>query len=218
MNKKVIVLITVVLLMICYIAGSYIYTSQQAAKRTFLAQENAQVFVPSHAMTYGNADAKVYIVEFFDPACETCRKLFYSVKSIVDKSEGKVQLIMRYAPFHHGAQDIVALLEAARKQGKYWEALERLYGYQAIWASHHKAKVDLTWGYMKDVGLNIDQLKNDMQDPKIAELIQKDRADVKTLNVKQTPEFFVNGASLPQFGIEFLKELVNKEVAVQYGE
>ncbi|MGL1904365.1 MAG: DsbA family protein [Fibrobacterales bacterium] len=218
MNKRIIVLVSVAILMACYVAGSYIYKSKQTTKRNFLAQENAQIFVPDHAITYGKADAKVYIVEFFDPACETCRQLFYSVKRLVDQSKGKVQLVMRYAPFHHGAKDIVALIEAARKQNKYWEALERLYGYQAVWASHHQAKVDLTWGYMKDLNIDIELLKKDMQDPKIAQLIQQDLADVKALNVKQTPEFFVNGQPLPHFGLDELTKLVAKEIAIQYGE
>jgi hypothetical protein len=44
---------------------------------------------------------------------------------MVNASFGQVRLVVRYAPLHHGSDTAVKILEAARQQGKYWEALER---------------------------------------------------------------------------------------------
>jgi len=44
-------------------------------------------------------------------------------------------------------------------------------------------------------------------------MIARDLADAKTMNVTMTPEYFVNGRPLPQFGFEELKKLVDDELA-----
>jgi protein-disulfide isomerase len=70
--KYVLVGLTCVLLVLAFIGGSSYYKSQQAEKFGFLAQKNAELFVRDHSPTLGSDDAKVFIVEFMDPACETC--------------------------------------------------------------------------------------------------------------------------------------------------
>ena len=77
-----------------------------------------------HSPVFGNPAAKVTIVEFFDPSCETCRAFYPIVKGIVTSSFGQVRLVVRYAPLHKGSDTAVKILEAARQQGKYWEAVE----------------------------------------------------------------------------------------------
>ena len=55
-----------------------------------------------------------------------------------------------------------------------------------------------------------------MNDPEIAGLIQQDLADAKTLNVRKTPGFFVNGKPLSRFGYQQLQELVESEINKYY--
>ena len=55
-----------------------------------------------------------------------------------------------------------------------------------------------------------------MQDPKIDKLIEQDAKDMKTLKVRGTPTFFVNGKPLAQFGLGYLYEAINKEVLKSY--
>ena len=57
-----------------------------------------------------------------------------------------------------------------------------------------------------------------MKDPAIAELIARDLADAKTLNVQKTPGFFVNGRPLQEFGYRQLHELVQSELQAVYQE
>jgi protein-disulfide isomerase len=44
-------------------------------------------------------------------------------------------------------------------------------------------------------------------------MIARDLLDAKTLNVTMTPEYFVNGKPLPQFGFSELKQLVADALA-----
>ena len=52
------------------------------------------------------------------------------------------------------------------------------------------------------LGMDLAHLQNDANAPEVATMIARDLADAKTLNVTMTPEYFVNGKPLPQFGFE----------------
>ena len=160
----------------------------------------------------GRSDAPVVIVEFFDPACGTCRDFYPMVKKLMAQYPNQIRLVMRYAPFHKGSDKVVAVLAAAQKQGKFWQALEALFDGQEDWASNHTAKVELAWKYLDTVGLNKEQLALDMTAPDIQQAVQQDLKDANTLGVSQTPEYFVNGRALPSFGFEQLQQLVSQEV------
>ena len=192
------------------------YKNQQAEKSSFMAKENVTTFIREHSQTLGSDDAKVYIVEFMDPACETCAAFAPFIKQIMAANPGKIKLVLRYAPFHDGADYFVTILEAAKKQGKYWETLDAMFKSQAHWASHSNPQPQRVWEFLPQVGLDMEQLKKDMNDPAIAKLIAQDVADAKTLSVRKTPGYFVNGRPLQEFGYRQLQELVQSELNAVY--
>ena len=214
--KYVLVGLTCVLLVLAFIGGSSYYKGQQAEKIGFLAEKNAELFVRDHSPTLGSDDAKVFIVEFMDPACETCAAFAPFIKQAMAANPGKIKLVLRYAPFHDGADNFVKILEAARMQGKYWETLELMFKTQHIWASHHNYQPERLWEVLPRTGLDIERIKKDMHSPAIAKIIEQDMADVKTLNVQKTPGYFVNGRPLQQFGYKQLAQLIQSELDAQY--
>ena len=108
---------------------------------------------------------------------------------------------------------MVKVLEAARKQGQFKQALEALFAAQPVWVQNHVAQVDLIWGPLGNLGLDMGRLRADMNSPEVAQVLQQDLADANTLGVAMTPEFFVNGKPLPKFGYEDLKRLVEDALA-----
>jgi protein-disulfide isomerase len=196
-------------------ASSY-YKDLQAEKASFMAKENIETFIRDHSQTLGSDDAKVYIVEFMDPACETCAAFAPFVKQMMATNPGKIKLVLRYAPFHDGADYFVTILEAAKKQGKYWETLDIMFKSQPYWASHSNPQPQRLWEFLPQAGLDIERLKTDMNDPAIAKLIAQDIADAKALNVHKTPGYFVNGRPLQEFGYQQLQALVQSELKAAY--
>lgn len=168
--------------------------------------------------TYGNESAKVTIVEFFDPACETCSMLNPYLKNLVDNSNGKVKLTMRYANLHQGSDKISMALEATRLQDKYWPALQVLFDTQPMWASHDNPRPDMVWKVLDKIGVDVAKAQTDMNNPATIALINQDAADVETLTITKTPGFFVNGKPLVQFGLDELVKMVNDEISVVYGK
>ncbi len=216
MKTHVIFGLSVLVLIIAFVFGSSYYKGKQTQKYGFMAQENASLFVRDHSQTLGSDDAKVYLVEFMDPACETCAAFSPFVKQMMNANPGKIKLVLRYAPFHDGADYFVKILEAAKKQGKYWETLDIMYKSQPYWASHSNPQPQRIWQFLPRAGLDIAQIRKDMNDPAIVKLIEQDLADAKTLNVRKTPGFFANGKPLQIFGYRQLQELVQSEISVNY--
>ncbi len=214
--KYVIFGVTCAVLIIAFVFGSSYYKSRQAEKYGFMAQDNASTFVREHSQTLGSDDAKVYLVEFMDPACETCAAFSPFVKQLMDANPGRIKLVLRYAPFHDGADYFVGILEAAKKQGKYWETLDIMYKTQGYWASHHNPQPQRIWQFLHKAGLDLERIRKDMNDPAIAKIIAQDMADAQTLNVRKTPGFFANGKPLQTFGYRQLQELVLSEIRANY--
>lgn len=216
MKTHIIFGLTVLVLIIAFMFGSSYYKGKQAEKIGFMAQENASIFIRDHSQIVGSDDAKVYLIEFMDPACETCAAFSPFIKQIMDANPGKIKHVIRYAPFHHGADNFVKILEAAKKQGKYWETLDVMYKSQPYWASHSNPQPQRIWQFIPQAGVNVEQIRRDMNDPAIAKLIDQDLADAKTLNVRKTPGFFVNGKPLQTFGSRQLLQLVQDELWANY--
>ena len=169
--------------------------------------------VRMHSPVFGPTNAPVTIVEFFDPACETCRAFYPIVKSILAQYPTEVRLVIRYAPLHKGSDVVVKLLEASKRQGKYQEVLEAVLEAQPAWADHRQPNVMLAFQAAAQTGLNVTQAIEDAKKPEMEAVLQQDIADLTALKVSKTPTFFVNGRSLPSFGPDQLAALVAEEVA-----
>lgn len=207
---------SILVLVVGFWLGALYYKEWRTAELGFLAQESASTFVRPHSPTLGSEDARVYIVKFTDPACETCAAFSKYTKEAMDAFPGQVRFVVRYAPFHAGADDAVRILEAARLQGKFWETLELLYRRQNTWTRHHRVLLDEIFPLLSEVGLDVERVKADMMDPRITAIIEQDLADAKELGVRRTPGYFVNGKPLEPFGARPLGALIKAEVRAQY--
>ena len=216
MKKQYIVLISGVLLVLLFVLGVRVYKDQQNKKYSFLAASNAALFVREYSPTLGSNDAKVYLIKFTDPACETCRAFHPYVKQLMNAHPNKIKLVIRYNPLHQGADFPVKILEAARKQGKFWETMDVLYGTQQHWTSHHVVQPQKIWRFLTMIGLDVEKIKKDMNDPAIQARIEQDLADARELGAKKTPGFFVNGKPLTSFGRNQLRQLVESEIKQRY--
>jgi protein-disulfide isomerase len=214
MKRKSLFIAAAVALVAAFVVGTLVYQGRKndAAQ----VQARLALLVRDHAPVEGPADAKVHIVEFLDPACDTCRAFYPFVHRMMAANPGKIKLTIRYAPFHKNSDYVVKVLEAARKQGKFQEALEALFAAQARWAPNHTPQPDLVWNYLDGIGLDLQRARQDVFAPDVAKNVAQDIADAKALNVTQTPEFFVNGKPMPSFGYEQLATLVNDALAAAY--
>ena len=211
MNRKSLVFGAALwVLVIAFVVGALFYNREKTQQSAQALERSRANLVQFYSPTVGKPDAKVHIVEFLDPACETCASFYPYVKQIMAANPDTVRLSIRHVPFHNGSDYVVKVLEAARRQGKYWQALEALLANQGSWARNHTAQPEFIWRSLEGLGLNLEQIKTDMNAPEIAKRIEQDLKDAKALNVTKTPEFFVNGRPLPSFGLEQLQNRVEE--------
>jgi len=216
MKKISIVVAAIVLLFSIFAIATYLYNKQKADTASANIQKNRSILERDYSPAMGDKNAKVVIVEFFDPACGTCKAFSPFLKHLMEVNPGKIRLVMRYLPLHQGSDEVVKILEAAHQQNKFWEILDDAYATQSSWTMHHVAQPQLFWKMLADTKLDIEKAKQDAKSTAIAQRIQQDITDARQLNVTKTPGFFVNGKPLIKFGYQPLQELVETEIRNKY--
>ena len=217
MKKNLIILVTAVVLLGAFTLATVAHKAENRLEVQSATDQNVSRLTRDHSPVAGTADAKVTIVEFFDPACGTCRVFHPIVENILRDNPGKVKLVVRYMPLHTGSDEVVKILESARIQGKFWEALELAYATQNKWVRNHQAYPELFWKSIQPLGLDLQQVSNDMKSMEVSRAIWSDIEDGKSLGVDKTPGFFVNGKPLIKFGERPLLNLVNDALEREYG-
>ncbi|MBL4681467.1 MAG: thioredoxin domain-containing protein [Pseudomonadales bacterium] len=215
-QRHFITLITLSLLILAFVVAALFFETEKDHAQNKRATNNSDVLIRDYSVKAGDPSAKVTIVEFLDPACRTCAQFHPFVKQLMQHHPGKVNLVVRYLPFHKGSDQMVAILEAARKQNKFWEVLELMFDTQSQWTINHVAYPDVFWELIDRAGVDPERIKQDMRAPEIVQIIQQDLADGKFLGADKTPSFFVNGKPLRNFGFEQLEALVDSEVGANY--
>jgi protein-disulfide isomerase len=165
-----------------------------------------------HSPVIGPAAAPVTITEFFDPSCEACRAFHPYVKQLLRDLPNQVRVVIRYAPFHQGSDEAVAILEAAREQGRFKPVLEALLQHQPEWAVHGAPNLQLAWKVAADAGLDISPAKREAATLRARQILTQDVADLNAVGVEKTPTFYVNGRPLPRFHPDELRKLVQQEI------
>lgn len=214
-DRKSLFIVAAAILLGAFIAAAMVYRSVQTGGKERAAAGNPAL-ASAHSPTFGPAEAKVHIVEFLDPACETCAVFYPHVKKLMAANPGRIRLSLRHVPLHEGSEAAVRILEAARAQDRYPQALEAFLASQSSWVVNHRVQANRVSMALGGTGIDMERLAVDMAAPEVARRMEQDIADAKALGVTKTPEFFVNGRPLPRFGLEELQELVRDEVRRAY--
>ena len=163
-----------------------------------------------HSFSVGPENAKVTVVEFFDPECESCSAVAPQIKNEMKYYEGKVRWVFRYMAYHFNSKTAIQVLEAARKQNLFLETQQILFENQKTWGEQGvSTKTEILKIVSNVKKLNMAQLKKDMQDPEILNIIAKDASEGEQAGVTGTPTFFVNGVKLNRLDLDLLIQKIN---------
>ncbi len=213
MNRRALVLSTAFAAIAVFGGGAALYTANTPAPAPQpVPQASNDTLVRMHSPVIGPVGARVTIVEFFDPSCEACRAFYPLVKQIMTQAGDDVRLVLRYTAFHQGSDEVVRILEAARKQNRFEPVLEALLSGQPEWAVHGAPDIEKAWQFAASAGLDIAQARQDAATASVDNVLKQDMADVRANRVEQTPTFFVNGKPLQEFSPQGLANLVRSEL------
>lgn len=226
MKKEVKILLAIVVLVVfaAFVGANYYRKSVQSERITASSTSSsravsAETLVRPDSPTLGPADAPVTLVEFFDPECESCAAFNPGVKKIIKDYEGKVRLVVRYMPLHPNSLAAATFIEAAGEQGKYWEALDKLFKEQPEWGTKHGPQTPLPVDikalfkkYAMELGLDMGKMEEALASTRHVAKIKRDRDDGQSVGVRRTPTFFVNGRILARLDQSDLRSLIDEEL------
>lgn len=144
----------------------------------------------------GDKNAPVTIVEFSDYECPYCGAFFNSSYQTIKENyidTGKVKLVFRDLPldFHPNAAPAAVAAECARSQSDdetYFAFHDKLFegGSQSLSTSTYLS-------YARDLNLDINEFTTCLDDPKMAEEVQADKAYINSYGINGTPAFLIEG-------------------------
>ena len=133
----------------------------------------------------GNPHGDVTIVEFFDYQCPYCKKSFQSLQAALKNDRG-IRFVYKEFPIL-GPQSVFASRAAiaARAQGRYaafHDALMRAKG-----TLDEATVIQIA----AEVGLDIRRLRRDMMAPAVSDVIERNHALARALDINGTPGFVI---------------------------
>jgi protein-disulfide isomerase len=152
---------------------------------------------PAH--TLGPANAPAQLEEFGDFECPPCGLLHPILEEMHKEFGDQLRIIFRefpLVPTHQHALAAASAAEAAGLQGKFWEMHDLIYENQKAWHEAFDVR-PIFEGYAKQIGLNIERYKVDVNSSAVAERIFQDGKRGHSLGVKGTPTVFLNGREVP---------------------
>ncbi len=126
---------------------------------------------------------------------------------MLEKFPKEVKLVIKQFPLqmHPYARKAAVAALAAGKQGKFWEMHHELFANQKDLSD---AKVE---AIAKQIGLKMEKFNQDLKDPAIASLIDRDTSSAAQVNVQGTPTIFVNGRLLTQRSLPGFQQAIEAE-------
>ena len=155
---------------------------EQDAKQQKAISKNAdKIYRSPETPVAANPDGDVTVVEFFDYNCGFCKRAMPEVVKIVGDDK-KVKLVLKELPiFGEDSEAAAKAALAARKQGKYFEM------HQKLFSEPGKANLEKALQVAQELGLDVEQLKKDMDDPAVKDALAENRALAEELGVQGTP-------------------------------
>ncbi len=140
----------------------------------------------------GPESAPVTIVEWSDFQCPFCKRVTPTLAQIEKEYGDKVRFAFKHLPLsiHAQAPQAHAAAEAAHRQGRFWEMHDR------IFANQRDLSVATLEGYAREIGLDMEQYRRDVQSPDVKKKVDADLQQASKLGVSGTPAFFINGRFL----------------------
>ena len=139
----------------------------------------------------GNPNGDVTVVEFFDYRCPYCKTVAAAFIDLYEK-DGKVRLVLKEFPILGPESEFASKAAlAAQKQGKYREF------HLAMMTFKGKMTNDDVRQLAAKVGIDVAKLEQDMQDPAVAETINRNYALADALGIRGTPAFIVGNELVP---------------------
>jgi protein-disulfide isomerase len=156
-----------------------------------LGERKKDIFEDPNSPVGGNPKGDVTLVEFFDYRCGYCKGVHDGLMRVV-KDDGKVRLIYKELPIL-GPESVYAAKAALAsvKQKKYPEFQDVMMRHKGSFGEEN------VMAMAKEVGIDTDKLKKDMNAPEIVKMIQANMELAQAVGISGTPGFVMGDRVVP---------------------
>lgn len=168
-----------------------------------VAMLNASLRENVQAPYLGNENAQTIVVEFSDYNCPYCKRTYPGIKELLAE-DGDIKIVMLEFPVLGAMSEFAAKAAlAAHRQGKY-EAF-----HAGMMDTAMRLDQDGVLGVARNIGLDMDKLKQDMASPEVAAQLESNANIAGLLGISGTPAFVVGDQLVPgAIGKDKIKALV----------
>lgn len=161
---------------------------QEQANQPLSADDQKAVASGTPAM-FGDASAKVTVVEFSDFECPYCTRAAEVANQIKTNYPKNVRFVFRQFPlsFHQNAHLAAQASLAAAAEGKFWEYHDLLFENQKSLGRESLEK------YAEQIGLDMKAFKKALDEGTYKEAVDNDIELGNKVAVSGTPTMFING-------------------------
>lgn len=212
-NKKWFILGIVAVLFVGFFGYMVYLSKQQKAEQAAKAKQ----LVSQGGTIKGNKNAKITLVEYGDLQCPSCQVAQPIVNETLETRKD-VKLVFKHFPIeslHPNAISAAVAVEAAGRQGKFFEMMDVLYVNQSEWQAEPNPQ-SIYEKYAEGLKLDLEKFTKDQQDPVLKKKIEMERDEGINVGVSGTPSFFVNGERIENPGsseelIQMIDQVVPKK-------
>ncbi len=186
-----------------FLAAFLVASPIGAQRRTEMRVQLGDKVVALDAVGYqrGNAGAAVWIVEFADFGCGYCEKFFRETLPVFDSLYvNKGRVFWKFVPFTIGmfpnSKEAAESSICAAEQGKFFLMHDVLYDKRKEWMKVTNPRAQMA-RYAAQVKLDLRKFDVCVKGKGVSEQLLKNNTLAKTLFVRGTPTFFINGEVVP---------------------
>ena len=166
---------------------------EEEQRKGGLVKNAKEIFRDKTDFVAGNPEGKVTMVEFFDYNCGWCKKGFPEVMAMLEADKDLRFVLKEFPIFGDDSEYAAKAAIASIKQGKYWDL------HVAMFQHEGKIAKDSVDEIAAGLGLNMEQLKKDMDDPATADILLRNRNLAQALAIGGTPAFIIDDRLVPGY-------------------
>ena len=171
----------------------------------FLAESRAKERVADAVLIIANddyvtgpADAPTTLFAYVDFESQRSRTYFSYLEKLEKEFPNDLKIVYRYILHSEHKNNLSAALavEAAARQGKFYEMARILFTEQKKWSEESSPSTEIFEEYALKLGLDVAKFRDDVNSQSVKNRVERDMDSGKKLGIKDTPGLFLNGKNI----------------------
>jgi protein-disulfide isomerase len=155
-----------------------------------IRERSDELYRGEHDLVAGNPNGSVTMVEFFDYNCGYCKRAMSDVLALIEADDDLRVVFKEWPILGEGSRFAARAALASARQGKYWD-------FHLALMETRRLDETTTLEVAERIGLDVDQLKADMEAPEVAAVIEGNMQLASAFGIQGTPVFFIDDQVIP---------------------